>query len=160
MLCRVSPGIIWTTVIKLIVCLCQAGTSGHLIIDKWGLVLASVRINPFCKHSYPNLLNMPSHPFNVKVFCTFNFHHSNKTVILNAPNRMHSFFVLGFFCTLFHTPKSQRLKSGVSKPDRLCSGYSVAPNIRQMNIHERNFSFVACLVSSHETHGECWQRRA
>lgn len=39
-------------------CLCQAETSGHLITDKWGLVLASVRINPFCKHSYPNLLNM------------------------------------------------------------------------------------------------------
>lgn len=46
-------------VIKLLACLCQVGTSAHLITDKWGFVPASVRINPFCKHSYPNLLNMP-----------------------------------------------------------------------------------------------------
>lgn len=42
-------------------CCCQAETSGHLITDKWGLVLASARINPFCKHSYPNLRNMSFH---------------------------------------------------------------------------------------------------
>lgn len=50
---------LWRRVIKLRErFLCQAETSGHLITDKWGLVLASARINPFCKHSYPNLLNM------------------------------------------------------------------------------------------------------
>lgn len=50
---------LWQRVIKLRErCLCQAETSGHLITDKWGLVLATARINPFCKHSYPNLLNM------------------------------------------------------------------------------------------------------
>lgn len=59
---EISRGMLWRRVIKLgECCLCQAETSGHLITDKWGLVLASARINPFCKHSYPNLLNMSFH---------------------------------------------------------------------------------------------------
>lgn len=61
---NISRGMLWRRVIKLRErCLCQAETSGHLITDKWGLVLASARINPFCKHSYPNLLNMSFHNF-------------------------------------------------------------------------------------------------
>lgn len=71
---EISRGMLWRREIKLgECCLCQAETSGHLITDKWGLVLASARINPFCKHSYPNLLNMSFHNCTKpKVY----FHHS------------------------------------------------------------------------------------
>ncbi len=58
-------------VIKLLACLCQVGTSAHLITDKWGFVPASVRINPFCKHSYPNLLNMPLCTSVMHKYCSF-----------------------------------------------------------------------------------------
>lgn len=59
-------------VIKLLACLCQVGTSAHLITDKWGFVPASVRINPFYKHSYPNLLNMPlANQQGTSKYCSF-----------------------------------------------------------------------------------------
>ena len=73
---EISPGMFWRRVIKLReCCLCQAETSGHLITDKWGLVLASARINPFCKHSYPNLLNMSLHDCNKPVGGIKSFFH-------------------------------------------------------------------------------------